>query len=118
LSIEAAERFRDYSHYFFERQRRAKRDRKRRRENLRPTKELHLRVGIAEVDFAREVGQARRFLKTPVNVRVSVELADPNQRARAIALLERFAASVGEAASGVVPPVDGHRELIVVLWST
>jgi translation initiation factor IF-3 len=77
-----------------------------------------LRVGIAEVDFAREVGQARRFLKTLVNVRVSVELADPNQRARATALLERFVASVGEAASGVVPPVDGHRELIVVLWST
>jgi hypothetical protein len=66
----------------------------------------------------REVDQARRFLQTPVNVRVSVELADPDQRARATTLLERFVANVGDAASGVVPPVDSRRELVAVLWST
>jgi translation initiation factor IF-3 len=116
LTIE--ERFRDISHYVFEHQRAAKREQKRRRENLRPTKELSLRIGIGEADLVREVDQARRFLQTPVNVRVSVKLADPNQRARATMLLERFVASVGEAASGVVPPVEGDRELVAVLWST
>jgi len=112
------ERFRDISHYFFERQRAVKREGKRRRERLRPTKELRLRIGIGEADFVREVDQARRFLQTQVNVRVSVELADPNQRARATTLLERFVANVGDAAFGVVPPVDGRRELVAVLWST
>ena len=112
------ERFRDISHYLFERQRAVKGERKRQRERLRPTKELRLRIGIGEADFMREVDQARRFLQMPVNVRVSVELADPNQRALATTLLERFVANVGAAASGVVPPVDGRRELVAVLWST
>ena len=112
------ERFRDISHYLFERQRAFRGERKRQRERLRPTKELHLRIGIGEADFMREVDQARRFLQMPVNVRVSVELEDPNQRTRGTTLLERFVANVGDAASGVVPPVDGRRELVAVLWST
>jgi hypothetical protein len=33
-------------------------------------------------------------------------------------LLERFVAGVGDAASGVVPPVEGSGEMVVVLWST
>ncbi|OAI54791.1 hypothetical protein AYO48_04610 [Gaiella sp. SCGC AG-212-M14] len=117
-AVTIEERLRDISHYLFDRQRAVKLERKRQRERLRPTNELRLRIGIGDADFLREVDQARRFLQTPVNVRVSVELSDPNQRARATTLLERFVASVGDAASGAVPPVDGRGEVVAVLWST
>jgi translation initiation factor IF-3 len=83
-----------------------------------PTKEIHLTVAIAAHDLGAKAALARRLLRSPVNLRVSVDGIEPSQEELARAVLGRFVAAVGDAAEGVVPAQLGDGELVAVIWSS
>src|SRR5262249_42053158 len=103
----------DYGKLIYERQRAAKQQSKAARSKRQPTRELLLRVGIADRDFEAKVVQARTLLAAGANVRVSVEIATGQQRSRARELADRFADAARDAATAVVPPQEGKNEMVV-----
>jgi translation initiation factor IF-3 len=107
----------DYGKVRFERERAAKSEQRRARQREVPQKEIHLGVGIAERDFNLKVGQARRLLASPADIRISVCEVEPSQNALAEALLSRFLAAVEDAAIGVSPEPRRDQEFAAVIWS-
>ena len=107
----------DYGKVRFKQERAAKAEDRRAREREVPTKEIHLLVGIAEHDFRVKVGQARRLLASPADLRVSVREVEPSQEALAEALLRRFLVAVEDAAMGASPQPRRDRERAAVVWS-
>jgi translation initiation factor IF-3 len=53
------------------------------RSKRQPTRELRLRVGIADRDFEAKVMQARTLLAAGANIRLGVEIAAGQERRRA-----------------------------------
>jgi translation initiation factor IF-3 len=101
----------------YERQRAAKQQSKAARSKTQPTRELRLRVGIADRDFEAKVMQARTLLVAGANIRLSVEIGAGQQRHCARDLADRFADAARDAATAVVPPQEGENETVVVMWA-